>query len=83
MLQAGAAVEEELAELSDEEEHFFAPPLPLLYPSAYQPPPFSWKLDCEMIFLRAPEQLGQVSNGLSERLCHFSMTSLQDWHSYS
>ena len=37
----------------------------LLYPSAYQPPPFSWKELMDISFLTDPEQSGQVVNGFS------------------
>jgi hypothetical protein len=39
----------------------------LLYPSAYQPPPFSWKELMDMSFLTVPEQSGQAANGSSVR----------------
>ncbi len=66
-------------------EHGFGFPFfpPLLYPSAYQPPPLSWNELKEMSFLSCPEQEGQVFNGVSERCCHASTTLEQNSHRYS
>jgi len=46
-----------------------------LYPSAYQPPPFSWKELIEMSFFNGPLQAGQVESGSSDKFCHASMVS--------
>lgn len=81
---AAPQVEESAVQEEEPEDGFDFPFFPpLLYPSAYQPPPLSWNELKEMSFLSFPEQEGQVFNGVSERCCHISTTLEQDSHWYS
>ena len=80
--QAGLESVELLEELALQEVLQFEEELEL-YPSAYQPPPFNWNELTEISFFKVPLQLGQVLIGLSDKLCHASITSLHDSHWYS